>query len=186
MTRGSVGMIAAAMSAVWVIAVQAQSPGSGSQDIMPALLAEVRGLRAAMEQMTSAGGRIQLALGRLQLQEQRLTAANARLLDVRNELTSAQRRYAEVQEQITGFEATLSGRDAEMPKGPGPSPEQMRHMVALQLRDSQRELATIGNDVNRLAAHEAAAANDVASEQSRWADLNGRLDELERALRPLK
>ena len=48
----------------------AQTPGaSQSGDIMPALLQEVRGLRVAMEQMTSAGARVQLALGRLQLQE---------------------------------------------------------------------------------------------------------------------
>ena len=41
---------------------------------MPALLTEVRGLRVAMEQMTSAGARVQLALGRLQLQESRLNS----------------------------------------------------------------------------------------------------------------
>ena len=40
---------------------------------MPALLQEVRGLRAAIEQMTASASRVQLALGRLQLQEQRLT-----------------------------------------------------------------------------------------------------------------
>ena len=50
---------------------------------MPELLAEVRGLRAAIEQMTSSASRVQLALGRLQLQEPRLNAANGRLAGIR-------------------------------------------------------------------------------------------------------
>jgi hypothetical protein len=36
-------------------------------DVLSALLVEVRGLRAAMEQLGAAGPRVQLALGRLQL-----------------------------------------------------------------------------------------------------------------------
>ena len=35
------------------------------EEDLPALLVEVRGLRAAMEQMASAGPRVQLALGRV-------------------------------------------------------------------------------------------------------------------------
>ena len=185
MTRRSVGMVAGVICAGWLIAAQAQAPGVGSQDIMPALLAEVRGLRAAMEQMTSAGSRVQLALGRLQLQEQRLTAANARLAEVRSQLAGAQRRYAEVQEQISNLEATQSGqRESELPKGA--PPEQVRQMLAMQMRETQRELASLGGDIQRFTAEEAAMANDVAGEQARSADLNQRLDELERALRPLK
>ena len=50
-------------------AARAQSP-----DVLGALLVEVRGLRVAMEQMASAGPRVQLATARLQLQEQRVNA----------------------------------------------------------------------------------------------------------------
>ena len=77
----------------------------GPRDIMPALLQEVRGLRAAMEQMTSAGARVQLALGRLQLQEQRLNAANGRLAEIRVQLAGTQRRAAELQEQAQTWKA---------------------------------------------------------------------------------
>jgi chromosome segregation ATPase len=185
MTRRSVGMAAGVICAGWLVAVQAQAPGAGSQDIMPALLAEVRGLRVAMEQMTSAGSRVQLALGRLQLQEQRLAVANVRLAGVRDQLTGSQRRYAELQEQIGNVEATLSGqRESDLPKGV--PPEQVRQMLTMQLRESQREVVSITADIQRLTAEEAAIANDVSSEQARSADLNQRLDELERALRPLK
>ena len=185
MTRRSVGMAAGVICAGWLVALRAQAPGAGSQDIMPALLAEVRGLRAAMEQMTSAGSRVQLALGRLQLQEQRLSLANARLVAVREQLAGSQRRHAELQEQIGTLEATLSGqRESDLPKGV--PPEQIRQMLTMQLRDSQREVTNITADIQRLTAEEAAIANEVSGEQARSADLNQRLDELERALRPLK
>ena len=94
MTRRSVGIVAAVLLGGSIAA--AQAPGSSnSGDIMPALLQEVRGLRAAIEQMTASASRVQLALGRLQLQEQRLNAANGRLADTRNSLDGVQRRDAE-------------------------------------------------------------------------------------------
>lgn len=42
---------------------------SQQPDVLNALLVEVRGLRAAMEELASAGPRVQLSMGRLQLQE---------------------------------------------------------------------------------------------------------------------
>jgi hypothetical protein len=52
------------------------------RDVLPALLVEVRGLRAAMEQMASAGPRIQLFVSRLQLQEARVNAMARRLDEI--------------------------------------------------------------------------------------------------------
>jgi hypothetical protein len=54
-------------------------PTQAPPDVLTALLIEVRGLRAAMQQMASAGPRSQLALGRVQLQEQRIEAQFRRL-----------------------------------------------------------------------------------------------------------
>ena len=59
-------------------------------DVLPALLVEVRGLRAAMEQMAAAGPRVQLALGSVQLQEQRINNLIRRLDEVRLTLGGAQ------------------------------------------------------------------------------------------------
>ena len=57
---GSIGLVL-----VGIAAVHAQSPGTaGSQDIMPALLAEVRGLRAAMEQHLDQTGVSERVAGR--------------------------------------------------------------------------------------------------------------------------
>jgi hypothetical protein len=60
-------------------------------DVLTALLTEVRGLRAVLEQMATAGPRVQLALGRLQLQEQRIGNQVRRLDSVRAGLLAAQR-----------------------------------------------------------------------------------------------
>jgi hypothetical protein len=53
---------------------------------MRALLVEVRGLRAAMERLATAGPRVQLAFGRLQLQEQRITSLTTQLETVRDRI----------------------------------------------------------------------------------------------------
>ena len=187
MTRRSVVVIVAALATGWLTAAQAQTQGSSSQgDIMPALLAEVRGLRVAMEQMTAAGPRVQLALGRLQLQEQRVAAATTRLTEVRNQLAAAQRRAAEVQEAVDTLEGMLSG-EREMAKPDGKNTvEDIRRMISAELAVRQKDVGVVGVDLQRLLTEEAALVNELSTEQARWSDLNQRLEDLERSLRPLK
>ena len=187
MTRRSIVVVVAALATGWLTAAQAQSQGSSGQgDIMPALLAEVRGLRIAMEQMTAAGPRVQLALGRLQLQEQRVTGAAARLADTRTQLAGMQRRAAEVQEAVENLEGMLSG-EREMAKPDGKNTvEDIRRMISAELAVRQKDAGVIGLDVQRLLTQEATHANEVAAEEARWSDLNQRLEDLERLLRPLK
>src|SRR5688572_31388255 len=72
------------------ISVHAQ-PAKTSEDVLPALLAEVKGLRAAMEQMAGAGPRVQLFVGRLQLQEGRIAGMIRRLDTVRDSLVTARK-----------------------------------------------------------------------------------------------
>ena len=187
MTRRSVVVVLAALATGWLTAAQAQTQGSSSQgDIMPAVLAEVRGLRIAMEQMTAAGARVQLALGRLQLQEQRLIGANKRLDEVRNQLAGNQRRAAELQERVAELEAMLSGERAMPKPDSAHSADDIRKMISQQLPDAQRELAFVNVDVQRVAAQEATLTSEVADEQTRWTVLNQQLEDLERSLRPLK
>lgn len=185
MTRRTVQTIAALLLVGSIAA--AQAPGaSNSGDIMPALLQEVRGLRAAIEQMTSAASRVQLALGRLQLQEQRLNAANGRLAEIRNQLAGAQRKADALQEQITGLESMLSGQ-SEMPKPDAQtSADQLRRMLTVEMQSAQREASQANAEVQRLTIRENGLASEVSAEQARWSDLNQQLDDLERSLRPVK
>jgi hypothetical protein len=68
-------------------------------DVLTQLLTEVRGLRAAMEQMASAGPRVQLVLGRLQLQEQRVNTLVRRQESVRSTLSASENELAQHQVQ---------------------------------------------------------------------------------------
>ena len=184
MTGRSMGVLATVLLVGTLAA--AQTPGSGSRDIMPELLAEVRGLRTAIEQMTASSSRVQLALGRLQLQEQRLNVANGRLADIRNQLGAAQRRAADVQEQATNLESMVSGQ-SEMPKPEGQSTaEQIRRQITVELQMAQRQVIATNAEVQRLTMQENALAGEVSSEEARWADLNRQLEDLERSLRPIK
>ena len=94
----------ASFSIVMALIVSAFAAARGHaqepQSVLPALLTEVRGLRAAMEQMASAGPRVQLALGRLQLQEQRINTLIMKLDSTRERLATAQREVVQNQQQL--------------------------------------------------------------------------------------
>jgi chromosome segregation ATPase len=175
--------IAVMLLAGWTVARgQAQAPaGRDSTDIMPALLEEVRGLRSAMEQMSSAGPRVQLALGRLQLQEQRINTSIKRAEDARNRLAQLQREQAELQQQLRAFESEHKA-NASRANGEGPNGEQFAGLI----EHHKQQLASHSAELQRVAAEEAAYATEVATEQARWTEINQRLEDLERALRPLK
>jgi chromosome segregation ATPase len=190
--RRTAGVLAVSgvLLAGWtVLRAQTAPPTAPAQsDIMPALLEEVRGLRAALEQMTSAGPRVQLALGRLQLQEQRLNAVIKRLDDARGRLGETQRQQADVQRQLEGLDLALKepGRRVSGYSPPGETPSPSIEELEEIRDDHRRRLARLNTEVQRLTAEESTYATEVANEQARWTDFNQRLEDLERALRPLK
>jgi hypothetical protein len=159
---------AVAGHAAGVLAQGAAAP----PDVISALLVEVRGLRAAMEQMASAGPRVQLALGRLQLQEQRVNTLVRRLEEIKARLPSAQLQLAEAGEQLNRFEKLA--RDA-----PDPA---LRREAEEMLQNFKRQTGYAGQEVQRLQTEETTLTQEIAAEQNRWTEFNQRLEELERAL----
>ena len=139
-------------------------------DVMNALLVEVRGLRAAMEQLGSAGPRIQLAMGRLQLNEQRITTFMRRLDDVRDRRIPAEQAVRECQKRVTGLQE-------DMRQGFSGSAWAQQEMKRLQA-----DLADANTVVLRLQSEETKLLQDIATEQDRWAEINQRLEDLDRAL----
>ncbi len=167
-TRTLVVGIALIVAALAVTATRAQEqPG-----ILPSLLVEVRGLRAAIEQMASAGPRVQLALGRLQLQEQRLNTLIVKLDGIRDKLVMNQRQAVQRQQQMTQLEMAV--RDAPNAQ----EREQANHMIVMM----KGEITDAQTEVQRLTVEEATTAAEISSEQNRWNDFNQRLEELERTL----
>src|SRR4029450_12397001 len=100
---GAILVLVAAGS--WMAQGKAQS--ARNEDVLPALLTEVKGLRAAMEQMASGSTQAQLLVGRLQLQEGRVTSMIRRLDTVRDNLAGARTQY----DQIVGSVKMLEQND---------------------------------------------------------------------------
>jgi chromosome segregation ATPase len=171
----TLGLLTLAIGSGRISAAQgAAHTGSSSQeDVLPALLTEVRGLRAAMEQMASAGPRVQLALGRVQLQEQRINNLVRRIDESRGHLSDAQREYEAVQQRLRGLEAGI--------RDPSPNGAPVAEMQAVQ-RDLEREVARLASEVQRYTNETTVMESDLATEQGRWIDLNQRMEALEQSL----
>jgi predicted nucleic acid-binding Zn-ribbon protein len=153
--------------------LSAQAPrASQGQDVLPDLLLEVRGLRAAMEAMASSGPRVQLALGRLQLQEQRVNNLLRRLETSRASLGAAQRAEENARQELAGREEALGS----FPEG------EDRRQMQLHLRVAKREHAQLATELQRLQVEESGVVQELATEQGRWSDINQRMEELERTL----
>ena len=169
---GVVGLVVVGSAAGLGLATRVAAQGTrADQDVLPALLVEVRGLRAAMEQMASAGPQVQLALGRLQLQEQRVNNLVRRMEGLQNELTSAGRDTDKAREELATMETalkTMSGDERMAVEG-----------IIPRLKTAHaREVAR----VQRLQVEEAGLNQELATEQGRWTEINQRMEELERAL----
>ena len=164
-------------SVAWTARVGAQ-PSQAQPDVLPALLTEVRGLRAAMEQMASAGPRIQLFTSRLQLQEARIGNMLRRLDTVRDSLDAAQKNFARNQGQQKQIETAL----AEHRSSASPESREEAKQAEFMLDEVKRAVASSKQTVDRLAAEEMQLAGDIGTEQARWTEINGRLDELEKLL----
>jgi chromosome segregation ATPase len=151
---------------------RAQAPAAApSSDILPSLLVEVRGLRAAMEQMAAAGPRVQLALGRLQLQEQRIQTLVRRLEEAKVNQGRPEREYHRLGERIKEIGELIPTMN-----------DDTRRQLEFELKVAKSEHARLGGEMQKIAAEEAFLTQEIANEQARWSDFNQRLEELERSL----
>jgi chromosome segregation ATPase len=167
-------MIPAAVTVVIVLGTttEGQTPQQPNQDTLGALLVEVRGLRGAIEQMASVGPSIQLAMGRLQLQEQRINTLVRRADVLHDSLIAAHKRAGEIQDHVGSLQRAFEGST---------DPDH-RSAIEARLPLVKQDLARAKADVQRLQMEESEAASQVSSEQARWAEINHRLEELDRAL----
>ena len=167
-------MMSAAVAVLMVLATTAggETPQQPNQDTLGALLVEVRGLRSAIEQMASVGPSIQLAMGRRQLQEQRINTLIRRGDVVRDALTAAHKRAGELRDRFGNLQRALEESTEPL----------HRSNIEGQLPMIKQDLARATAEIQRLQTEESEAAAQVSSEQKRWAEINQRLEELDRAL----
>ena len=162
------GVLALVALGAWLAPARAQAPAT--ENVLPALLQEVRGLRTAMEQMASGSTQAQVLIGRLQLQESRVNGMIRRLDTVRDTLATARREY----DQMRGAMQIL-GKDASPNDPEGKNSEGM-------LAGLNAQVAAVKGNIDRLTAEELQLTADIGSEQQRWMAINQRLDDLERSL----
>ena len=148
------------------------SPAAQNPDTLNALLVEVKGLRAAMEQLASSGPRVQLAFGRLQIHEQRLAGLLRRAGEVRERIRPAIQEEEELRARLARSEAAyktlpLSGEN--------------RKEFEDELRALRRLAARSAYDLQTLQAEEASISGEITAEQARWVQINQQLEELERS-----
>jgi predicted nucleic acid-binding Zn-ribbon protein len=155
--------------------VAAQGGRTAEPEVLSALLGEVRGLRLAIEQMASAGPRIQLALGRLQLQEQRLNTMLRRLETLRDSTAGAERGVSQLEAQLARMQEDFKAAETR-----GDAPDE--RALAYEMRQLRRQLDLARQDQQRWQAEEAQLQQQIAAEQARWTEINRSLEDLERAL----
>lgn len=154
-----------------VLFAQGTRPLDGSaQD---ALIAEVRALRAEINQVAGAGIRMQLLVARLQLQEQRVFTVARQLTDAQNALAASRARLAGEQARVRQLEEAASRASGQSRM----TFEQAILEAAPQIEQQQRQ--ELG-----LKARETELLRSVNDAQARWMDFNNRLDALEQSLPP--
>jgi uncharacterized coiled-coil protein SlyX len=143
-----------------VVSGQVARSAQPTTDPATALLAEVRGLRAELNQAVGTSMRTQLLLARLALQEGRINTISNQLVNVRQQLASARLALGPVMEQVKRAQEAGTEIDDNLK----PLVETMQRSEQ-GLRDQEAELVVL-----------------VSTEQGRWLDFNARIDELERSL----
>jgi seryl-tRNA synthetase len=166
-------IVAVTLVAITLVARPARGGQSTGGELTAALLAEMRGLRAAIEQLASSNARIQLAIGRLQIQEQRVNALLRQHTEVRQRLTADERQHAENEARL----ADLLGVVGTITE-PGE-----RQAITQEIGILKRTVAAGSITLQRTRAEEVELAGLVGAEQGRWTAVNEELDSLDRALR---
>jgi hypothetical protein len=167
--------IVAAVGLAATYTVKAAPQAGQTVDPMTALLAEVHGLRMAMEQSATVTPRVQLTLSRLNIEEQRIAQLAVQLDQVRRELSAALLESQKLSDQLPELEkGLLTATDDKVRKSYEYEQTGLKRNVSAHARLEQ-QLRTREND----------AAQALSAEQGRWIELNARLDELERLLTPV-
>ena len=139
-----------------------------------ALTAEIRALRAELAESARTGLRLQLLTARIQAQEQRIIYLDRQRGDgeaVTRRVNLEQVRN-EVAAQVGRFGASELSALAN----------DQRRDVEFAMADTKRRLADQDRLLQQAQMDENEAVNALSQEQSRWGDLNTRLDDLERSL----
>lgn len=164
-----------AIAGVVILALAAGTAGQSVTSNDP-LLAEVRALRAELNQAAGASIRTQLLVARLTLQEQRINTVSKQLADVQMLRTGNDAGVAQMSARQKQIEDQLRGQ----------LPAEARQQLDREIAAVKAPMTQMQRRSQELQAQESALSGQLASEQSRWIDFNSRLDQIETEIRDRK
>ena len=156
MGRFAASVVLVSVVIVGVVSGQSQRRAATIDD----LLAEISAMRAEINRAASASLRAQMLTARVTVQELRLSTAAQQLANVRQQLAESRLRLAPSTDQIRPAQENNSQILAPL-----------RYTIQ-QEQQRSRELLNEEAELTRL----------LEGEETRWAEFNARLDDLERAL----
>jgi septal ring factor EnvC (AmiA/AmiB activator) len=155
---------------VVALAGQGSSAQTGSASSDGQLLAEVRALRAELDEVARASMRAQILGMRLQLQEQRIAGLGRQLNDVQEKVRANERARAPMTAGLKMLNAQV--KDAN-------DAGEVDHIV----QPLKAQVDALDRDDQQLKGQEAEILRLLSEEQSRWSSFNAQIEELERAMR---
>jgi len=148
---------------------------SGDSQTLQSLLQEVRQLRQDMHGLTVVAQRVHILLYRVQLQDDATKKAAQRYDQASARLRDADRAYSDAANGLKSVEERL----------PSLQNQKERDEAEAFVRDVKRRLEVLSQDRSLAQAAESSAASDFKVEQEKLAELQQRLDQLERQLETL-
>jgi hypothetical protein len=163
----TVGTVAAIL-AVASLSGQAPGPNDAAASAIRELTTEVRGLRVAVERTSASQVQGQILGMYLNVQQSRVAQAMNRLDVVRRELEQITMQAQETAQNMSALEMRL-------PQETDPA---HRTEVEMQLRAMKQESESLAAREQQVRAREAEASQSQQTEEQRWTELIGRLEQL--------
>ena len=167
-----VSLAAVLMVVAMASAQTSRQAASSDTAAVEALTAEIRALRAELAESARTGLRLQLLTARIQAQEQRIIYLDRQRGEAVTRRVNLEQVRNEVAAQVGRFGASELSALAN----------DQRRDVEFAMADTKRRLADQDRLLQQAQMDENEAVNALSQEQSRWGDLNTRVDDLERSL----
>jgi len=163
--------VALLMTVAFVVTVSGQTarPAATLDD----LVAEVRGLRAEINQAAAAGIRAQVLATRLSVQEQRIKTLAEQLTEARRTLSTSGANHRARSAHLKSVEDLFRE---------GTAPSTRSGQFEAMLRQLREDVDWSGREEEALRAQEHELLKTLSAEENLWIDFNSRLDRIEREL----
>lgn len=135
------------------------------------LVVEVQALRAEMNQAAAASIRAQLLVGRLQMEDQRISGVVRELESVQADLTASAQTRTDAAARLKTLEENVLGATNDV-----------REAAEKQLAAGKAAAQQAERRLQSLKRRESALAKELQEDQTRWQDINARLENFEHSL----